>query len=116
MPKPSKASRRYKKRKSTKGGCGCSNQKGGYSLRKLSIRKSLKKSLRKSFGKKPKKPIIMKGGLGGVGNTALDFGTLGGAATTSGVISGSPFISDTDQNISASNTLGGNNAHSLPMV
>jgi hypothetical protein len=111
MPKPSKASRRYKKRKTTKGGCGC-NQKGGYSLRKLSI----KKSLRKSLSKKSKKPIIMKGGLGGVGNTALDFGTLGGAATTSGVITGSPFISDTDQNIAASNTLGGNNANSLPMV
>ena len=51
MSKPSKLSRRYKKRKSTKGGCGC-QQKGGYSLRKLSIRKSLKKSLRKSLSKK----------------------------------------------------------------
>jgi hypothetical protein len=115
MPKPSKPSRRYKKRKSTKGGCGC-QQKGGYSLRKLSIRKSLKKSLRNPLSKKSKKPIIMKGGLGGVANTALDFGTLGGAATTAGVIGGTPLYSGADPHISASNTVSGYNTHSLPMV
>lgn len=114
MPKSAKNTRRYKKR-STKGGCGC-NQKGGYSLRKLSIRKSLKKSLRKSLSKKSKEPIIMKGGLGGVANTALDFGTLGGAATTAGVIGGTPLYSGGDPHIAASNTVGGYNTHSLPMV
>ena len=115
MPKPSKATRRYKKRKSTKGGCSC-NQKGGYSIKKLSIRKSLRNSLRKSLNKKSKKPIIMKGGLGGVANTSLDFGTTGGAVTAAGVINGTPLLSGTDNNIAASSTVSGYNSHSLPMV
>lgn len=111
MPKSSKSRRRYKK--GTKGGCGCQLQKGGYSLRKLSIRKSPRKSPRKSLRKKP---IIMKGGLGGVPNTSLDFGTVGGAATTAGVLGGTPLYSGGDPNISASSTVSGYNTHSLPMV
>lgn len=111
MPKSSKSRRRYK-RKGTKGGCGCQLQKGGYSLRKLSIRKSR----RNSRGRKSKKPMIMKGGLGGVPNTSLDFGTVGGAATTAGVLGGTPLYSGGDPNISASSTVSGYNTHSLPMV
>ena len=110
MPKLSKNTRRYKKR-STKGGCGC-QQKGGYSLKKLSIKKSIKKSLKHRKGHK----FRMKGGLGGVANTSLDFGTIGGAATTAGIIGGTPLYSGADPSISASTTAGGNNANSLPMV
>ncbi len=112
MPKSSKSARRYKKRKTTKGGCGC-NQKGGYSLKKLSIRKSLRKSL----NKKSKKPIIMKGGfLGGVSNTSLNFGTVSGAVTTAGVIGGTPTSYGYDPHIAASTTIAGNNEYSLPIV
>jgi hypothetical protein len=77
----------------------------------------MRKSLRKSFGKKPKKPIIMKGGfLGGVSNTSLNFGTVSGAVTTAGAIGGTTMSSGYDPHIAASNTVSGNNQYSLPMV
>ena len=111
MPKPSKNTRRYKKRRSTKGGCGCNanTQKGGYSIKKLSIVKSIK-----SKSKKNRRRIIMKGGLGG--NSSLAFGTVDGAYVASGALSGAALTSGIDPSIPLSGNVGGNNIHSLPMV
>jgi len=110
MPKPSKNTRRYKKRKSTKGGCLCNaSQKGGYSIKKMSIVKSLK-----SKSKKNRRRIIMKGGLGG--NSSLAFGTVDGAYIASGALSGAALTSGIDPSIPLSSDVGGNNIHSLPMV
>ena len=107
MPKSLNRRKTYKRRKSTRGGCGCNLQRGGYSLKKLSLIKSLK-----SKSKKNRRPIIMKGGLGGQTNTSLAFGTLSGAITTANTFSGASSLSGGDPNV----VTFANNAHSLPMV
>jgi len=111
MPKSSRKIRTYRKRKPIKGGCNC-NQKGGYSIKKLSIKKSIKKSIQ---SKRSRKPILMKGGLGGLSNSSLDFGTVGGATIAAGALGGLHTASNSND-IMTLETVGGNNRYSLPIV